>query len=89
MRKLLLLVKSAGSGYLYYGPPNRGNNGNYRRRKLQTFFIEGSDGKKLVYSYCPFFGEKSGFYWIDPDGKNREKQTDGEWDYYQLEWLPQ
>lgn len=60
------------------------DDGDYKRSLLWT-----PDGKKLVYSYRSFFGEKSDFYWIDPDGKNKEKLTDGEWDYYQLEWLPQ
>lgn len=59
------------------------DDGNFKRSLLWT-----PDGQKLVYSYCAFFGEKSDFYWVDPDGKNKEKLTDGECDYYQLEWLP-
>lgn len=59
------------------------SDGGYKRSLLWT-----PDGKKLVYSYRSFFGGNSNFYWLDPDGENKEKLTDGECDYYQLEWLP-
>lgn len=56
------------------------DDGHLKRSLLWT-----PDGKKLVYGY---FEDSSDFYWIEPDGKNKEKLTDGECDYYQLEWLP-
>jgi Tol biopolymer transport system component len=59
------------------------DDGHIKRSLLWT-----PDGKKLVYSYRSYFEDSSDFYWIEPDGKNKEKLTDGECDYYQLEWLP-
>jgi len=59
------------------------DDGNTKRSLLWT-----PDGKKLVYAYASFWEDTSDFYWIDPDGNNKEKLTKGDMYYYQLVWLP-
>lgn len=61
------------------------DDGSLKRSLLWT-----PDGTKLAYSFGNSFEEeKSNFYSVDPDGKNKQKLTDGKWDYYQLAWITQ